>query len=106
MVLSFNLTQVERIHDERHITLIREPGRVMLIVGLVAIRLAVFEYARMAAEVKDRRGRPVLLLGKVEIRADIQERERLEVDLLHSEILALNLSRHSDLKLGPLRKRK
>ena len=101
MVDAWDLPELQRVDDQADIAVGREPHAMILKRGLVAVTAS----SGMAADVQDRRGRELGVLGQVEVAGDVQAGAGLEVEVLDGEGVGVDLAGDRGLEVGPRRQR-
>ena len=87
---SFDLTELHGVDRQADVTVPSKPCSVVLVVRLVAVAdIALFD-STMTAHIEDRRQRPSLFFGSIEIAGDVQPGARLKMHSLNDNVFVLN----------------
>ena len=99
-MLTQDFARLQRVHDQADVAVFGKPGGVMLVGDLRAVGDAVDDGRAVAADVEDRWRRELRFLGDVKVGRDVQAGNRLEVQLLDGEVLAVDGAGDDGLEVG------
>ena len=92
-MLSLNFAEIESVDDKCHVAMFGKPGGMMLVIRLVSIRDAVFDNARVTAEIEDGRSRSGQGSRKVQIGRNVQAGQGLKAYSFDHKFLGFSFSR-------------
>ena len=99
VVVAENFSRLDRVDDEAHVAIAREPTAPMLITQLGSVADAIRDKWTVAAHVKNGRRGFGEILRDVKIRCDIEAGQRLEMQILDAECVVLELFRDDGFQL-------
>ena len=105
VVEPLDLPELQGVNHQAHITMLGQPGRMLLVVDLAAETHALLHHVAVPADIQHARGVFGRRLGDVQVAADIQPRPGLEVQFLHRELRRLDPAGDDRLQIGSRRQR-
>lgn len=92
MVQAENFAELQCVEHKADVAVASEPRAVMLVSHLVAITHAVGDHHPVSAQIKNRRSGLGQVLRQIKIRRHVKSGSRLEMQILHREVIALHLA--------------